>query len=42
MSTITLTILTAFLTAVFGPLIVEWTKLKFLNRKISVLITCQN
>ncbi len=33
MSTITLTILTAFLTAVFGPLIVEWTKLKFLNRK---------
>lgn len=33
MSTITLTILTAFLTAVFGPLIVEWVKIKFLTKK---------
>lgn len=33
MDTITLTILTAFLTAVFGPLIVEWVKIKFLTNK---------
>ena len=29
----TLTILTAFLTAIFGPLVVEWVKLKFLTKK---------
>jgi hypothetical protein len=33
MDSITLTIITAFLTAIFGPLVVEWVKLKFLSKK---------
>ena len=32
MNTINVTILTAFTTAIFGPIIVEWIKLKFLNK----------
>jgi len=37
MDTITLTILTAFITAVLGPVIVEWIKSKFFNRKTDIL-----
>ena len=33
MNTITLTILIAFLTAILGPIIVEWVKVKFISRK---------
>ena len=33
MNTITVTILIAFLTAILGPIIVEWVKVKFLSRK---------
>jgi hypothetical protein len=33
MDTITLTILIAFLTAILGPIIVEWVKVKFLTKK---------
>lgn len=33
MDTITLTIITALTTAILGPIIVEWTKVKFLSRK---------
>lgn len=33
MNTITLTILIAFLTAVLGPIIVEWVKVKFISKK---------
>jgi hypothetical protein len=33
MDTITLTILTALLTALFGPILVEWVKVKFLTKK---------
>jgi hypothetical protein len=37
MSTITLTILTAFMTAILGPVIVEWIKLKFITKKSDIL-----
>lgn len=37
MDKITLTILTAFITAVLGPVIVEWIKSKFFNRKTDIL-----
>jgi len=37
MDTITLTILTAFITAVLGPVIVEWIKSKFINKKTDIL-----
>jgi hypothetical protein len=33
MDTITLTILTALLTAIFGPILVEWVKVKFITKK---------
>jgi hypothetical protein len=33
MNTITLTILIAFLTAILGPIIVEWVKVKFISKK---------
>jgi hypothetical protein len=35
MDTITLTILTALLTALFGPILVEWVKVKFLTKKLN-------
>ena len=37
MDTITLTILTAFITAVLGPVIVEWIKSKFINKTTDIL-----
>jgi hypothetical protein len=35
MNTITLTILIAFLTAILGPIIVEWVKVKFITKKLN-------
>ena len=36
-SSIYLTVATALLTAIFGPIIVEWIKVKFITKRIDIV-----